>query len=147
MRTAGRDVNGQISANILYDTQSSFGDMLWWCLEVVVVGPEACFEWLGAAASSSGAVTNFKLVSAVGLVIDHEDHSKTITLQKHSGFDNESKANAMTASLTPCLYASCGDRCTGNSHHSSRADSTIMIQRLCMRVTFGLAQDSSLQPS
>lgn len=22
--------------------------MLWWCLKVVVVGPEACFEWLGS---------------------------------------------------------------------------------------------------
>lgn len=76
-------MNGQISANIQYDTQSSFGDMLWWCLEVVVVGPEACFEWLGAAASSSGAVTNFKLVSAVGLVIDQRSLENNHTSKAH----------------------------------------------------------------
>jgi hypothetical protein len=53
--------------------------MLWWCLEVFVVGPEACFEWLGSCRKlqAGRAVTKSKLVSALSLVFAHDDHSKT----------------------------------------------------------------------
>lgn len=61
---------------------------------MVVVGSEACFEWLGSCSKLKRGGDELKLVSALSLVCDHDDHSKnkhTSNLgKKHSGFGSES---------------------------------------------------------
>ena len=112
-----------------------------------MVGSEACFEWLGSCSKLKRgplAVTNFRLsCPCLGLVMDQEDN-----LHKVQYFRDtiKSKTNTESVTLAPCLSASRKVRPRETAITASRLDSTIMTQRLCMCVTFGLTQSFSLQP-
>lgn len=111
-----------------------------------MVGSEACFEWLGSCSKLKRgplAVMNFGLsCPCLGLVVDQEDN-----LHKVERFRGtmKSKANMDPVTLATCLSAFREVCPRETAITAPRPDNTIMTQRLCMRVTFGLTQSFKLQ--